>query len=228
MSAGAGATAAAPSSSVSQPSDLAQIATSTPACSLQTVAAQPEEWVSSSEASPVSMPLDAAGALPGAADTAPPNLSDAAAGMQLPPLVLTDAAAAQRDNSWLNGSSLNLPAPGSGPGESLPMQPQPEVPAQQAHMTALAHAEELECSLLTGRVLLTHPQCLLVHICIRSCPRPCSVLWGSFEKMIEAELTGFRAYRAAAASCSGRCEQARGPACEPGRGAVRLARAGAR
>lgn len=140
-----------PGSPLLDRAQLSATADNPPAASLQPAApqARPEERVSSSEGSPVSLPLSEAGMPPDAADTARSTHSGAAAsGAHLPPLALADAAAALRGDASFSGTLPSFAAPDAGRDDSAPQQPEPT--AQQAHMTALAQAEELERSLLTG------------------------------------------------------------------------------
>ena len=125
------------------------------------------EHVPSPEPSHVSLPMTTASGLPDAADRLQPaQSSSAAAHAQLPPLSTAEAPTAWPDDSSVRASSLSTAAPELTAADTEAVQRMPEPPALAAHMVALAEAEELERSLLTGIDLSDDIQLLCSGSCL--------------------------------------------------------------
>ena len=128
---------------------------------------QPLKHEARLDPSHVSIPMTTANGQPDAADrTQPRQSSRPPADMQLPPLRPADAPPAWLDGSSVRASSLSAAAPEPVAADTKAVLRIPEPPALAAHMVALAEAEEVERSLLTG----THSLFDLNSLCSGSCP----------------------------------------------------------
>ena len=117
---------------------------------------QPSAQSPSLDPSPFNIPMTGAGSPSDAADAAwhPKQSSSAAAEVQLPRLSVAAASPASP-----RGSPAGATAPEPASVDKKASQRPPELPARQAHMVALAEAEELERGLLTGRSFSRAPRC---------------------------------------------------------------------